>query len=46
MLKHTQGAWISFSSSNWKKALDKMKAHEASALHKMAKAKVEAGKQC
>ena len=45
MLKHTQGAWISFPVSNWKKALDKMKAHEASAWHKMAKAKVEAEKQ-
>ena len=31
--------------SNWKKSLDKMKAHEASAWHKMAKAKVEAEKQ-
>ena len=40
-----QGAWISFSVSNRKKALDKMKAHEASAWHKMAKAKVEAEKQ-
>ena len=47
MLKHTQGAaWISFPMSNWKKTLDKMKAHEASAWHKMAKAKVEAEKQC
>ena len=45
MLKHTQGAWISFPVSNWKKALDKMKAHKASAWHKMAKAKVEAEKQ-
>ena len=45
VLKHTQGAWISFPVSNWKKALDKMKAHEASAWHKMAKAKVEAEKQ-
>ena len=45
MLKHTQDAWISFPESNWKKALDKMKAHEASAWHKMAKAKVEAEKQ-
>ena len=45
VLKHTQGAWISFPVSNWEKALDKMKAHEASALHKMAKAKVEAEKQ-
>ena len=45
VLKHTQGAWISFSVSNWKKALDKMKAHEASAWHKMAKAKIEAEKQ-
>ena len=43
--KHTQGAWISFLVSNWKKALDKTKAHEASAWHKMAKAKVEAEKQ-
>ena len=47
VLKHTQGAaWISFPMSNWKKALDKMKAHEASAWHKMAKAKVEVEKQC
>ena len=45
MPKHTQGAWISFPVSNWKKALDKMKAHEASVWHKMAKAKVEAEKQ-
>ena len=45
VLKHTQGAWISFPVSNWKKALGKMKAHEASACHKMAKAKVEAEKQ-
>ena len=45
VLKHTQGAWISFPVSNWKKALDKIKAHEASAWHKMAKAKVEAEKQ-
>ena len=45
MLKQTQGAWISFPVSNWKKALDKMKAHEAQAWHKMAKAKVEAEKQ-
>ena len=45
VLKHTQGAWISFPVSNWKKAPDKMKAHEASAWHKMAKAKVEAEKQ-
>ena len=45
VLKHTQGAWISFPVSNWKKALDKMKAHEASAWYKMAKAKVEAEKQ-
>ena len=45
MLKHAQGAWISFPVSNWKKALDKMKAHEASAWHKMVKAKVEAEKQ-
>ena len=45
VLKHTQGAWISFPVSNLKKALDKMKAHEASAWHKMAKAKVEAEKQ-
>ena len=46
MLKQTQGAaWISFPMSNWKKALDKMKAHEASAWHKMAKAIVEAEKQ-
>ena len=30
VLKHTLGAWISFPVSNWKKALDKMKAHEAS----------------
>ena len=45
MLKHTQDAWISFPVSNWKKGLDKMKAHEASAWHKMAKAKVEAEKQ-
>ena len=45
MLKYTQGAWISFPVSNWKKALDKMKAHEASSWHKMAKAKVEAEKQ-
>ena len=45
MLKHTQGAWISFPVSIWKKALDKMKAHEASAWHKMEKAKVEAEKQ-
>ena len=44
MLKHTQGVWISFPVSNWK-ALDKMKAHEASAWHKMAKVKVEAEKQ-
>ena len=33
VLKHTQGPWISFPVSNWKKALDKMKAHEASAWH-------------
>ena len=47
VLKHTQGAaWISFPMSNWKKALDKMKAHQASAWYKMAKAKVEAEKQC
>ena len=45
MLKHTQGTWISFPVSNWKKALDKMKAHEAPAWHKMAKAKVEVEKQ-
>ena len=45
VLKHTQGAWTSFPVSNWKKALDKMKAHEASAWHKMVKAKVEAEKQ-
>ena len=45
MLKHTQGEWISFPVSNWKKTLDKMKAHEASGWHKMAKAKVEAKKQ-
>ena len=45
MLKHTQGAWISFSVSNWRKALDNMKPHEASAWHKMSKAKVEAEKQ-
>ena len=45
MLKHTQGAWNSLPVSNWKKALDKMKEHEASAWHKMAKAKVEAEKQ-
>ena len=45
VLKHTQAAWISFPVSIWKKALDKMKAHEASAWHKMAKAKVEAEKQ-
>ena len=45
MLKHTQGAWISFPVSNWEKALDEMKAYEASACHKMAKAKVEAEKQ-
>ncbi len=45
MLKHTQGAWIFFPVSNWKKVLDKMKTHEASAWHKMAKAKVEAEKQ-
>ena len=45
VLKHTQTAWISFPVSNWKKVLDKMKAHEASAWHKMAKAKVEAEKQ-
>ena len=45
MLRHTQGAWISFPVSNWKKALDKIKAHEASAWHTMAKAKVEAEKQ-
>ena len=45
MLKHILGAWISFPVSNWKKALDKMKAQEASAWHKMAKAKVEAEKQ-
>ena len=43
-LKHTQGAWISFPVSNWK-ALDKMKAHEASAWYKMAKAKLKAEKQ-
>ena len=43
--KHTQGAWISFPVSNWKKVLDKMKGHEASVWHKMAKAKVEAEKQ-
>ena len=45
VLKHTEGTWISFPVSNWKMALDKMKAHEASAWHKMAKAKVEAEKQ-
>ncbi len=45
MLMHTQVTWISFPVSNWKKALDKMKAYEASAWHKMAKAKVEAEKQ-
>ena len=45
VLKHTQNTWISFPVSNWKKGLDKMKAHEASAWHKMAKAKVEAEKQ-
>ena len=45
VLKHTQGTWISFPVSNWKKALDKMKPHEASAWHKMAKAKVQAEKQ-
>ena len=45
MLKHTLGAWISFPVSNWKKVLDKMKAHDASAWHKMAKGKVEAEKQ-
>ena len=45
VLKHTEGAWISFPVSNWKKALNKMKAHEASAWQKMAKAKVEAEKQ-
>ena len=45
MLRHTEGAWISFPVSNWKKALDKMKAYEASAWHKMAKTKVEAEKQ-
>ena len=44
-LKHTQGAWISFPMSNRKKALDKMKAHEASAWRKMEKGKVEAEKQ-
>ena len=43
MLKHTQGTWISFPVSNWKKALDKMKAYEA--WQKMPKAKVEAEKQ-
>ena len=31
VLKHTQGAWISFPVSNWKMVLDKMKAHKASA---------------
>ena len=45
VLKHTQGPWISFPVSNWKKALDKMKAQEASAWHKMAKAKAETEKQ-
>ena len=45
VLKHTQGAWISFPVPNWKGAQDKMKAHEASAWHKMAKTKVEAEKQ-
>ena len=45
MLKHTQGAWISFPESIRKRTLDKMKAHEASAWHKMAMAKVEAEKQ-
>ena len=45
MLKHTQGAWISFPVSSWEKALDKLKAHEASSWHKMAKAKVEVEKQ-
>ena len=45
VLKHTQGTWISFPLSSWKKALDKIKAHEASSWHKMAKAKVEAEKQ-
>ena len=45
MLRHTQGAWISFPVSNWKKALDKMKAHDTSAWQKMTKVKVEAEKQ-
>ena len=45
MLKQTHGAWISFPVSNWKKALDKMKAYKASAWYKMAKGKVEAEKQ-
>ena len=45
VLKHTPGSWISFPVPNWKKPMDKMKAHEASAWHKMAKAKVEAEKQ-
>ena len=45
MLKHTQGAWISFPMSHWKKALDKIKTHETSAWHKMAKAKVKTEKQ-
>ena len=45
MLKHTQVAWISFPVTNWKLAMNKMKTHEASAWHKMAKAKVETEKQ-
>ena len=45
VLKRTHGAWISRPVSNWKKALDKMKMHEASTWHKLARAKVEAEKQ-
>ena len=45
MQKYTQVAWVSFPVSNWKMAMNKMKAHEASAWHKMAKAKVETEKQ-
>ena len=55
LFPYLQGGWGSaeahtgrlglFPVSNWKKALDKMKAHKASAWYKMAKAKVEAEKQ-
>ena len=45
MLTHTLGTWISFQVSNWKKALDKMKAHKASAWNKTTKAKEGAENQ-